>query len=297
MRTPPARRPDAAALFKTDLALQQVMVVLKPLVRWLLRSGVTYMAVSQVLKAVFLEEGRRELQRTGGKCTDSALSLLSGVHRKGVRAAQEPPGFVTVPARVVGRWLTQAAYRQPASDRPLEGLPRLGSAPSFEALAREVCNDMHPRTVLEEMVRLGLVVVRDEQVMLLAAGRPGPGAHERKTLAIAAANAADHLAAAVHNLTVPEGPRFLEQAVFAHGLTGQSAQDLGQFARELWRPALTAMIDEATRLVDADKPALAGKTPTRMRFGVYFYQEDETAPGPPRGLNDRPASPPGSPAG
>lgn len=281
MRMPPARQPDAAALFKTDIALQQVMVVLKPLVRWLLRSGVTYVAVSQVLKAVFLEEGRRELQRTGGKSTDSALSLLSGVHRKGVRAVQVQHGFVTVPARVVSRWLTEAAYRQPApaSDRPLEVLPRSGSAPSFEALAREVCNDMHPRTVLEEMVRLGLVAVMDEQVMLLAAQRPGPSGDERKTLAIAAANAADHLAAAVHNLTVPEGPRFLEQAVFAHGLTGQSAQDLGQFARELWRPALKAMIDEATRLVDADKPALAGKTPTRMRFGVYFYQEDEAAPG------------------
>jgi hypothetical protein len=115
--------------------------------------------------------------------------------------------------------------------------------------------------------------------------------------------AADHLAAAVHNLTVPEGPRFLEQAVFAHGLTGPSAQDLGQFARELWRPALKAMVDEATRLVDADKPALAGKTPTRMRFGVYFYQEDEAAPGrlpgPPGGFSSRPppSSPPESPPG
>lgn len=283
MHTPTASRPDAASLslFKTELALQQVMVVLKPLVRWLLRSGVTYGAVSQVLKAVFLEEGRRELQRTGGRSTDSALSLLSGVHRKGVRAVQVQQGFLTVPARVVGRWLADPAYRQP-SNRPLAALPRMGAAPSFEALAREMCNDMHPRTVLEEMVRLGLVAVQDEQVMLLATEHPGPGGDERKTLAIAAANAADHLAAAVHNLTVPEGPRFLEQAVFAHGLAGQSAEDLGRFARELWRPALKAMIDEATRLVDADKPALAGRTPTRMRFGVYFYQEDEAAPGPGR---------------
>ena len=208
MHMSPARRPDANALFKTDIALQQVMVILKPLVRWLLRSGVTYVAVSQVLKAVFLEEGRRELQRTGGKSTDSALSLLSGVHRNGVRAVQVQHGFATVPARVANRWFTEAAYRQPAptSDRPLEVLPRSGSAPSFEALAREVCNDMHPRTVLEEMVRLGLVAVLGEQVMLLAAQRPGPGADERKTLAIATANATDHLAAAVHNLTVPEGP-------------------------------------------------------------------------------------------
>jgi hypothetical protein len=278
MRAPTEHRPEAP-LSKADIALQQAMVVLAPLVRWLLRSGVNYVAVSQALKTVFLEEGRRELQRTGGKMTDSALSVLSGVHRKDVRAlsAAEPTRgeFVATPAAsVVARWLIEPAYRQPGGPnaKPLERLPRSGPAPSFESLAREVSNDVHPRTLLEEMIRLGLVTVEGDQIAL-ALDQFTPDVRDRGAVAVVAANAADHLSAAVHNLTVPDGPRFLEQSVFANGLSEVSAVDLARLARELWRPALQSMVDAATEKVNADKQV--AHTPMRMRFGVYYYEESE----------------------
>jgi hypothetical protein len=281
MRAPTEHRPDVASPSKADLVLQQAMVVLAPLVRWLLRSGVNYVALSQALKSVFLEEGRRELVRTGGKMTDSALSVLSGVHRKDVRALGAAPQvrgeFVATPASsVVARWLTEPAYREPGSStaRPLSRLPRSGGAPSFESLAREVSNDVHPRTLLEEMIRLGLVTVEGEHIVL-ALEQFSPDVNDRRAVGVVAANAADHLSAAVHNLTVPGGPRFLEQSVFANGLSEASAAELARRARELWRPALQSMIDAATERLQVDKQAQ--HTPMRMRFGVYYYEEDEQA--------------------
>jgi len=67
--------------------LEQVLTMLQPLVVWLLRSGVGYTDLTAALKPVFLEAARTELTRIGGKQTDSAVSLLSGLHRKDVRAA------------------------------------------------------------------------------------------------------------------------------------------------------------------------------------------------------------------
>ena len=52
---------------------------------WLLRNGVSYPAFAEVLKSVFVAAAERELERTATAPTQSALSLLSGVHRKDVR--------------------------------------------------------------------------------------------------------------------------------------------------------------------------------------------------------------------
>jgi hypothetical protein len=269
---------DTARPSKADIALEQAMVVLAPLVRWLLRSGVNWVSLSQALKPVFLQEGRRELLRTGGKMTDSALSVLSGVHRKDVRALEgvEPARgvFAASPAsRVVARWLADPACHAGGrlSEPPLERLPRQGPAPSFEALARQVSSDVHPHTLLDEMVRLGMARVEGDQVALaLDQFTPDPG--HQGAMAVAAANTADHLAAAVHNLTTTQGPRFLEQSVFATGLTGESTAELARLARELWRPALQSMVEAAGARVQADRQADAA--PMRMRFGIYYYDED-----------------------
>ena len=72
--------------------------VMAPLVRWLLRSGVGYTEFSAALKPVFLAEAQLESERTGGKQTDSALSLLSGLHRKDIRKAAQD---AATPARAV----------------------------------------------------------------------------------------------------------------------------------------------------------------------------------------------------
>jgi hypothetical protein len=125
-------------------------------------------------------------------------------------------------------------------------------------------------------VRLGMARVEGDQVALaLDQFTPDPG--HQGAMAVAAANAADHLAAAVHNLTTTQGPRFLEQSVFATGLTEESTAQLARLARELWRPALQSMVEAAGARVQADRQADAA--PMRMRFGIYYYDEDRQAGG------------------
>ncbi|MEX8519107.1 MAG: DUF6502 family protein [Leptothrix sp. (in: b-proteobacteria)] len=276
--------PDSAAPLadsRAELALEQSLVVLAPLVRWLLDSGVHYGALAQALKGVFLAEARRDLHKRGSKVTDSALSVLSGVHRKDVRAFAErdAPAAVYTPSSAVilfTRWVTDVRYREFVPDdpvaRPLRRLPRHGAAPSFEALAREVSSDVHPRTLLEELQRLGLVQLDGEFVLLQSerfVSRPGD-ASAAQTLAV---NVADHLSAAVHNLTAQDGGRLLEQSVYASGLSLASGARLAEAARQLWTPAFEGMVAAATDCVqlDDDNP----DTPVRMRFGVYYYHETD----------------------
>ena len=87
-------------------------------------------------------------------------------------------------------------------------------------------------------------------------------------------NVADHIAAGAHNLEAGDaGPRLLEQSVFAASLTPQSAERLGELAREIWAVAFERMVAEATARVDQDRQQ--PDATHRARFGVFFYADTD----------------------
>ena len=269
----PATEAGATTSARARVVLRAALALLVPLARWLVHNGVTYSSFAPALKSVFVEAARRELAESGGKQTDSALSVLSGVQRRDIRQldddalAAAQPKTPSIASQVFTRWLTDAALRS-KKDEP-KPLPKNGPAPSFDALARELSSDVHPRTLLAEMQRLGLVRIDGDTVHLQSqAFVPQRGFDE--TVEIFAANASDHLAAAAHNLR-GDGDRFLEHSVFASGVSAQSAQALSALARKLWRPAFQQMARDATKAYQQDQRD--GSASMRMRFGVYYFAE------------------------
>jgi hypothetical protein len=200
-----------------EQALDDVAAMLAPLVRWLLVQGIPLNALVRTLRGVYLSEAHGDLERRGRRVTDSALSVLTGIHRKEVRAYMEahhePTGLPTSPPRLAPtpaatlftQWITDPDYRLSPEEVRRE-LPRHGPAPSFEALAREASRDVHPRTLLEELERLELVEVRPEQVRLLS-DRFVPPVHDPDAVRTMAVNVADHIAAAVNNLRADDPAR------------------------------------------------------------------------------------------
>jgi len=263
-----------------ELALREATVLMAPIARWLMRNGVPYPAFAALLKSVFVDVAREELERTGARATHSALSVLSGVHRKDVRSLElaghttSAPRNIPLASRVFTRWLTDRRYRGPdGKPRPLS---RSASGEhGFEALVKRSSNDVHPRTVLDELVRSGLVRVDGDDVVPVETSFV-PSRKLDELTALFSANVSDHIAAAVHNLTV-KAPKFLEQSIFADGMTQESVDHLHQCARSAWSAAFTSMVNEARQRVEIDADA---DSDMRVRFGVYFYAEP-VAPPPP----------------
>jgi|CXWL01.1.fsa_nt_gi hypothetical protein len=300
-RTRPAaaEAPSASAVPSEEhaaLALREAAVLLAPVVRWLLRNGVSYSALANQLKPVFVEAARAELERGGVQATGSALSVLSGVHRKDVRTLTEAPRGAAAPAprgvplasQVFTRWMTARRYR--TRDGAPRALPRSGAGITFESLSRELSLDVHPRTVMDELLRLGLVSLEGD-LLVPANTSFVPSRRLDELTALFSANAGDHIAAAVHNLTLDaplDAPRYLEQSVFADGLGADSVATLHEHARAAWSDAFEMMVKEARKRVSADADVPDAEQ-QRMRFGVYFYSEP-TAPAP------RPGRPADAPA-
>ena len=251
-----------------------VLRVMRPLVGLLVRHGVTYPAFAAALKRVFLDAASDELRARSMAQTDSALSLLSGVHRRDVRTLMRAPDHVARGARasavplslageVVARWLSDASYQ----DRRRR--PRALQRAEFDAMVAGVSSDVRGRAMLDELLRLGVVTESAAGIALSAAGfAPRQGFAEMSGLF--AANVADHAAAAAANLQ--GDANFLEQAMYVERITPGSVQRLQRAASRAWAKALPAVLAEAQACSDADAAeASAEATGHRVRFGVYFY--------------------------
>ena len=264
---------------RSAIVLAASLALFKPIARMLLRHGVAYPAFSAALKRVFLEAAVEELSRTGQKQTDSAVSLLSGVHRRDVRQLLHEPGAkglahaepMNMASQVAARWLSEPAYRD-ARGRP-RAVPRSGEGASFDALVASISSDVRPRAVLDELVRLGMAEEADAKVRLLTPGfvpRQGFG----EMAAMLEANLHDHAAAATLNL---EGEHnYLDQAVFVDELTAESADRLHAAAARAWRQAFQTVMREAQARFDHDQTnAPPEQRVHRARFGAYFYAADD----------------------
>ncbi|MBX3637280.1 MAG: hypothetical protein KF683_18080 [Rubrivivax sp.] len=271
---------------RAEIVLARVLRVLRPLVGLLLRHGVTYTALAAALKPVFVAAARDELQRQGMASTDSALTLLSGVHRRDVRALRQappapdaPPQPLGLASEVVARWLADPLFVD--ADGQPRVLPRgqPGDPDGFDALVAAVSSDVRARAVLDELLRLGVVHEVEGGVRLDPGGfAPQQGFEEMSWLF--ADNLHDHAAAAVANLQ-GDG-RFLEQAVFVDHITEASAAALQREAVQVWRQAMRRVLAAAQLRFDADAAQAApAQRSQRARFGVYFFSGADEPPGGP----------------
>ena len=134
--------------------------LMRPLVRLMMLSGVTFPLLAEAIRQLFVEIAAEDVLTNPKTRTDSCISLLTGVHRKEIRRLRQmppadnaTPGGVTLVSQIVTRWTGTARFVDP-DGRP-RILPRssnekLDSNPSFDELVESVTTDVRPRAVLDE---------------------------------------------------------------------------------------------------------------------------------------------------
>lgn len=261
-----------------------ILALLKPLIRYLIGQGWTYPALSELLKVVYVAEAERHYATTPQQpATDSRISLLTGIHRKDVKRIRqelaqsgEAPALrkgANLAARLVAAWVSDPKYQDPqGKPQALPFRDENGKA-SFESLVRELKADLRAKSVLDELMRVGVASQdADGRVSLLRTGYISSLPEDK--LAFLGANVGDHLESALHNIAGAQAP-YIERAVFYDAVPAEELAAL--------RPALFQLGDrllrEVNRLVmplDREKEPEDPMQPRkRMRFGVYYYEENK----------------------
>ncbi|AYH43502.1 DUF6502 family protein [Azoarcus sp. DN11] len=253
--------------------------VMQPLVRLMLRKGVTYTFFADMLKGIFVEVADKEFRLDDNPPSDSRICLITGVHRKDVRrlrgAPQDPgeqlPETISLGAHLVSTWLSKPPFCiHPGTAAPLPRLASAGGECSFDALVAHVSKDIRARVVLDERQRLGIARIDEhDQVHLeTSAFVPQKGFDEKA--AYFGHNVHDHACAAVHNLTA-DGPAFFERSVHYDALSPASIERLREAVAADGMQALIAFNALASELEAID--ASTGDPRQRMTIGLYFYTE------------------------
>lgn len=250
--------------------------LVRPLVRTLIRHGVTAPAFYRMLKKVYVDVAHEEFGIDGTPPTDSRITLLTGVHRRDVRdilrdddqSWEDARSKIATFATVFGQWITTPAFLN--EDGTPRALARSGDdGRDFDSLVRGVSRDIRPRTVLDELLQQELVAETKDGLLHVVEGAVlGPGSDDHK-MVFFAANVGDHLAAAAENLVAADPP-FLERAVFYNRLTETSVDQIETRARTLSQDALEQINRESRTLQQSD--TTADNAIHRYRFGVYFYR-------------------------
>lgn len=268
-----------------DALLDAVQSVLAPLADLAVAKGLAFATVEESFKQAFVRAAK-EAQVAQGLAPHrlvSRISAATGINRREVTRLTQADKGVPKPAaaslvsQLFARWLSDRKLRVKGKPR---ALPRQGAAPSFEALARSVTQDVHPRTLLDELCRLNLAVW-DEGADTVSLVQDGftPRGDLQRMLEFLGHNVGDHLHAAVSNVLGDESVHF-EQAVFAQGLSADSVEQLRALARHHWQALMTEAVPllEARVQADARHPAEATK---RVRLGLFTFHEDARPLAPP----------------
>lgn len=223
--------------------------LLRPLARFAIARGLRYRDVAALLKNAFVDAAQ---DASAGPLTISRAAAITGLQRRDVasRLGQTPPPPKPNPlARVIASW----------PDHPL---PRADA----EDLIRGVSQDLHPRTILDELARLGLLT-GTEPLTLTRRALIAP-ADDPTLLDYFARNGADHLMAAAENLAAAPAPApHLDQAAHGDGLSPAALAELETLARTAAAEALPRLHARAEAL------RRTAPGPGRYRFGTYFFKD------------------------
>lgn len=290
--------PSADAQNPNAALMAALARLLAPLAQLVVARGLPFSVLDELVRGAVVATAHAAHPGLPEHRRASRVSAATGLNRREVNrllALQSDAAAKAAPAApprspaamVFAHWRSSAAYRT-RTGAP-RALPRSGPAPSFESLAQEVTRDVHPRALLEELLRLKLAA-HDEQrdTVTLVKENFIPRGDAERMVQWMGANVGDHLAAAVSNLASSE-PQYADQAIAADGLSAHSVAQMRPLLHSHWQRLTEEMVPLLERLIEEDAARASADEPNsyRVRFGIYGF---DTVP-PPAPVEDgfRPA--------
>jgi len=260
--------------------------LVKPLVRIMLKNGVLYGALVDIIKPIYVEVAAEDLDASGKKLTKSRIATVTGIPRKEVQRLMEQ-GDVTDAwaferynraARVVSGWIRDPRF----SDRQKQPaiLPYDDKSPSFIELAAAFSGDIPARTILDELVEAEVVEELDNGKVQLVKRAYIPSSMESEKLGILGRDVAGLIDTIGHNIYQKDDAPYFQRKVFYDNLPEEFIPELKAFIEEKAQ-ALMEQMDHKMSANDRDTDStIEGTGRKAVGIGVYYFEEKNFADNP-----------------
>ena len=271
--------PDALSTEQQAL-LAAMGHLLKPFAKLGLAKGVPIQAVEELIRHAYVDAAKQACEGDNPERLTSRISTMTGLTRREVgRIQQSPvpelPATRSAATDLLTHWTSQPSYLD-KKKKPL-AIARQGEAPSFEALAANVTKDVHPRSLLAEMIRLNLVTHRKAtDTVELLEDVFVPNDDWPQMVGFLGVNVGDHLEAAVTNV-LGDGHQHFEEALLADELSAESVIEAKALISAQWHHLITTLGPALQALMDADK---AANRPQDQAIRIGLYSLAKAMPSP-----------------
>jgi Family of unknown function (DUF6502) len=255
---------------------------LRPVARWLLKSGITWKDFAELSRSVFVDVAATEFGLRGRPTNVSRIALLTGLTRREVRkyrdAADAAPlqdaraeDDLNHASRVLAGWHLDAEFIDELG-RP-RTLPASGAGATFAQLVRRYAGDIPATALTKELLRSGSIERAGDGSYRALRRYYMPRAMDAQAVERAGAVVADLVTTVEHNLSrdASEPPRFEGRAQNRRIDPRQLPAFRAFMERE--GQAFLERCDEWLSAHEAQPGAATTTATLRLGAGVYLIQE------------------------
>lgn len=256
-------------------------LALRPLVRLLLKSGVTWREFEEVAKTAYVEVATVDFGVRGRPTNISRVAILTGINRRDVRkhralaesAAPPAPQAMNAAQRVLSGWYQDAEFLD--ADGAPRDIPVEGEGISFVELWRRYGGDIPMRALLKELHAVESIQEADAgQIKVLTRTYIPRQADPAKTLR-AGSVMEDLGRTVVHDLLAPPGvPLRFERRAENDAV---DPRHLNEFRKYLDEQGMKLLENVDAWLTEhqANPDKESSRAPIRLGVGVYHIQDDK----------------------
>jgi len=252
-----------------------VGLVLRRIVR-LMVGTVSFPALIEILKTLYVEEAEKKIKRIGSKPTRSALALLTGLDTRVVSVVINnnydltlEPKNICAENALLDMWANDPFFLDDETNEPLI-LPIEGRGRTFQGLVlRSIGRNITIKTVLDRLLSSGNIrTISDgtEQVEMLLLFYSPITNDRAKMTDIAFIESSRVLSAAIHNMNSEIDSRVPQQGRWTYRLSPKRYKEFRNEARLL----LQKQIKEGEALLE--KFEESQKQTGQLTVGIGWYQ-------------------------
>jgi len=259
-----------------------VVRILRPLVRILLRYGVSYGTFAEIAKVAYVDIASNEFGIEGRRQTVSRASVLTGLSRKEVQRVAGLPatddrviqeGYNRA-ARVLTGWIKDPEFLD-EQGKPAALLVE-GSGATFGELVKRYSGDVPVRAILDELLRVGAISVHEDNRVGLLKRAYIPQRGEPEKIAILGTDVAHLISTIDHNLQPEAGKPLFQREVTYDNLPDEMLSAFRALSAEKAQ-ALLELLDKELAEKDRDtNPSAKGSGRNRVGVGIYYFEQPYT---------------------
>jgi len=253
--------------------------LLRPLVRILLRHGISYGEYAEIAKIVFVEVASKDFQIEGKKQTQSRIAIITGLTRKDVSRVYRSTENSTLPStsnlnrvgRVLSGWHQDPDFTGPYG-LPLQ-LEFHGTTNSFSELVRRFSGDMPARAMLEELKRVGAVDILTGGEIRILTRSYIPATADEPSIQFMGVALRDLAETLDHNLNNEVENRYFERRVWTP--LGITHEDVPRFRRLVGEKGqeLIDLLDNWLTGKESEAETVSDDKKTKVGVGIYLFSD------------------------